>query len=72
MAKQEEDIAVEISPWNNQNSHVANRDKDDNLKNQSSASGFQARVYRADVLRKSWIKQGLIVVFTGLIIMNIL
>jgi hypothetical protein len=66
------DIAIEISPSNNQNSHVAYRDKDVNLENKSSASSFQVRVYRADVLRKSWTKQGLIVVFTGLIVMNIL
>ncbi|OQD79987.1 hypothetical protein PENANT_c041G02021 [Penicillium antarcticum] len=66
MAKQEEDISIEITPSNNQNIYVSNGDSDDNLENQPSASSFQAGVHPADILRKSRTKQGLILFFTGL------
>ncbi|KAJ5342138.1 hypothetical protein N7541_011262 [Penicillium brevicompactum] len=69
MAKQEEDISIAISP---SGSHINNHQtdgndgNDDNLEKQSTVSSIQAGVQRADLLRKSWTKQGLVVVFTGL------
>ena len=68
MAKQEEDISIAISPSGSHlNNHQTdgNDGNDDNLEKQSTVSSIQAGVQRADLLRKSWTKQGLVVVFTG-------
>ncbi|OQE42036.1 hypothetical protein PENCOP_c004G07848 [Penicillium coprophilum] len=67
MAKQEGDISISMVPSNNQSSQAAeNAHQEENLEKQSSIPSLQPGVYRADVLRKSWTKQGLIIVFTGL------
>lgn len=65
MAKQEESISIAISP---SGSHIGKHQadgNDDNLEKQSTVSSIQAGVQRADLLRKSWTKQGLVIVFTG-------
>jgi hypothetical protein len=65
MDKQEVDVAIHINPSVNHGRHAEADCNDDNLEKQSTLSSVQAGVQRADVLRKSWTKQGLIVVFTG-------
>lgn len=73
MAKQEGEISIVMAPSNNQSSHAAeNVHQEANLEKQPSLSSLQPGVYRADVLRKSWTKQGLIIVFTGCVIADIL
>lgn len=67
MAKQEGDISIAMEPSNNENVH-----QEENLEKQPSLSSLQPGVYRADVLRKAWTKQGLIIVFAGCVISNIL
>ncbi|KAJ5787563.1 Major facilitator superfamily domain general substrate transporter [Penicillium paradoxum] len=67
MARQEGDIVIEMASPNKQISHTAEKTITvDSLEKQSTTSSFQPGVHRADVLRKSWTKQGLIIVFTGL------
>ncbi|KAJ5952920.1 uncharacterized protein N7479_011333 [Penicillium vulpinum] len=69
MAKQEGDIAIAMAPSNDQSSQAGhNVYQEENLEKQSSIPSIQPGVYRADALRKSWTKQGLIIVFTGLFI----
>lgn len=69
MAKQEGDMSIAITPSNNESSQAAeNVNQEGNLEKQPSLSSLQPGVYRADVLRKGWTKQGLIIVFTGCVI----
>lgn len=69
MAKQEGDMSIAMAPSNNESSQAAeNVHQEENLEKQPSLASLQPGVYRADVLRKSWTKQGLIIVFTGCVI----
>ncbi|KAF7518761.1 hypothetical protein PCG10_010538 [Penicillium crustosum] len=67
MAKQEGDMSIAVAPSNNDSIQAdENVHQEGNLEKQPSLSSLQPGVYRADVLRKAWTKQGLIIVFTGL------
>lgn len=69
MTKQEGDMSIAMAPSNNESSQAAeNVHREENLEKQPSLFSLQPGVYRADVLRKSWTKQGLIIVFTGCVI----
>lgn len=66
MAKQDGDISIVIAPSNDHGSQATdNVHPEENLEKQWSIPSVQPGVYRADALRKSWTKQGLIIVFTG-------
>ena len=66
MAKQEGDMSIAVAPSNNDSIQAdENVHQEGNLEKQPSLSSLQPGVYRADVLRKAWTKQGLIIVFTG-------
>ncbi|OQE25911.1 hypothetical protein PENFLA_c008G03910 [Penicillium flavigenum] len=67
MATQEGDISIVMAPLKNQDTQAAdNVHQEENLEKQPSLSSLQPGVHRADVLRKTWTKKGLIIVFTGL------
>ncbi|EKV09996.1 Siderophore iron transporter mirA [Penicillium digitatum PHI26] len=67
MAKQEGDMSIVMEPLNIQSSHAAgNVHQEENLEKLPSLPSLQPGVHRADVLRKSWTKTGLIIVFIGL------
>ncbi|CAG8017199.1 unnamed protein product [Penicillium salamii] len=65
MAKQHEDISVAINPADQHNANVEAGSNDDSLEKQPSMSSIQAGVQRAEILRRSWTKKGVIIVFTG-------
>ncbi|CAG8085779.1 unnamed protein product [Penicillium olsonii] len=65
MAKQSEDISVALSPADS-HANIEAGGNDGSLEKQPSMSSIQAGVQRAEMLRRSWTKQGLIVVFAGL------
>ena len=69
MAKQEGDISIAVARSSNQDSHNSEYvHQEENLEKQPSLSNLQPGVHRADVLRKTWTKKGLIIVFTGFVI----
>lgn len=69
MAKQEGDMSIAVAPSNNESSQTdENVHQEEYLEKHPSLSSLQPGVYRADVLRKAWTKQGLIIVFTGCVI----
>ena len=70
MAKQSEDISVALSPADS-HANIEAGGNDGSLEKQPSMSSIQAGVQRAEMLRRSWTKQGLFVVFAGCVKPNV-
>ncbi|KAJ5691990.1 hypothetical protein N7462_001413 [Penicillium macrosclerotiorum] len=66
MFKQQDIISVDIASQHEANNPEIDHGMEEDVEKLPSSEKVQAGVQRADLLRKAWTKQGLVIVFTGL------